>query len=338
MAATLPSLTLLHGDDEFAIAERVDALKQKLGGLETSSLNTTEVQGRDMTLAILRSICDTMPFLAERRMVIVYNGIGGAKGTRDGNARRRDWISKLIDYLPDLPSFCSLVLVENHMVSGRSKGKKSLILEAIKKVEGSDVRCYSVPTGNDLVRWIIQRAVDCGGEFSRNAARSLAMAYPGRARMIQSEIEKLLTYVNYDRPVSTDDVRLLTDMTGHQANIFKLVDAVGQGNGRKATAELRCLLEQREYEPMQVFGMIVRQYRLLLQTKEVLDTGGDVGNVKECLKLHPFVAEKMVIQARRYDLQSLENIYCRLLKLDVAMKNGADHMARLDLLVGDLAA
>ena len=270
-------------------------------------------------------------------MVIVYNGIGGTKGTRDGNARGQDWISKLIDYVPDLPSFCSLVLVENRIVSGRSKGKKSRILEAIKKVEGADVRCYSVPTGNDLVRWIMQRAVDCGGEVSYSSARSLAIAYPGRARMIQSEIEKLLTYVNYDRPVSTDDVRLLTDVTG-QANIFKLVDAVGQGNGRKATAQLRYLLEQREYEPMQVFGMIVRQYRLLLQAKEVLDTGGDLGNVQDCLKLHPFVAEKMVVQARRYDLQSLEKIYCRLLKLDVAMKNGADHMASLDLLVGDLAA
>ncbi len=62
---------LLHGPDEFAIAEFVDVLKDKMGDPAMASLNTTVFDGRSVTLPELRGACDAMPFLGSRRLVIV---------------------------------------------------------------------------------------------------------------------------------------------------------------------------------------------------------------------------------------------------------------------------
>ena len=48
---------LLHGPDEFAIAEFVDALKEKMGDPAMASLNTTVFDGRSVTLPELRGAC-----------------------------------------------------------------------------------------------------------------------------------------------------------------------------------------------------------------------------------------------------------------------------------------
>src|SRR5688572_27679299 len=66
-----PSFYLLHGPDEFASAEFLDDLKAKLGDPSLASLNTTVFDGRTASLPDVRAICDTLPFLTARRLVIV---------------------------------------------------------------------------------------------------------------------------------------------------------------------------------------------------------------------------------------------------------------------------
>ena len=333
----LPTLTILHGEDEFGISEMVRAIKGNQEVVETGSFNVKEFDGAVTTLAELRSICDTMPFLAEQRLVIVYNVLGLARRGGVSHSQDPEFLSGLIEYLPSQSPFCALVLVEHGVMDNEGRRRKKRLINAAKEVKGADIQHYPVHTGDALVRWIVRRATELDGEFSQQAARSLALAQSGNLRLLNSEIEKLLTYVDRKRMVSVGDVDDLTDVTG-QANIFHLVDAVAQRNGRQATDQLRCLLDQQGYQPMQVFGMIVRQYRLLLQAKEILDTGGDKDDVQDILKLHPFPAGKVIAQSRRYSALWLETIHRRLLELDVAMKSGADHKASLDLLVGGLTS
>jgi DNA polymerase-3 subunit delta len=133
------------------------------------------------------------------------------------------------------------------------------------------------------------------------------------------EIHKLLAYVNYKRPVEPDDVELLTADVG-QGNIFAMVDALGNQNGRLAQGMLHRLLEQQD--PISIFGMVVRQFRLLLLTREILDGGENMGDIARLLKVPPFVADKLVSQARRFSAPVLEAIYHRLMEIDEAIKTG----------------
>ena len=83
---------------------------------------------------------------------------------------------------------------------------------------------------------------------------------------------------------------------------------------------LHRLLEQQD--PIPIFGMVVRQFRLLLLTREILDSGGNRGEVARRLRVPPFVADKLVIQSRRFTIPVLEEIYHRLLDVDEAIKTG----------------
>jgi len=68
--------------------------------------------------------------------------------------------------------------------------------------------------------------------------------------------------------------------------------------------------------------MVVRQFRLLILAREVLDAGGKEADVVRQLKIHPYVGGKITLQARRFRMETLEAVYHRLLELDEAWKTG----------------
>jgi DNA polymerase III delta subunit len=85
--------------------------------------------------------------------------------------------------------------------------------------------------------------------------------------------------------------------------------------------------------------MIVRQYRFLLQARELLDAGQTEVGVAQALGLHPYPAQKFSEQARHLPLPVLEQIYHRLLDYDADIKTGrTDPAAALEALVVSLTA
>jgi DNA polymerase-3 subunit delta len=68
--------------------------------------------------------------------------------------------------------------------------------------------------------------------------------------------------------------------------------------------------------------MIIRQFRLILQAREILDGGGSERDVAAQLHTQYFVANKVSAQSMKFDLQALEAIYQQLLEIDIGEKTG----------------
>jgi DNA polymerase-3 subunit delta len=84
--------------------------------------------------------------------------------------------------------------------------------------------------------------------------------------------------------------------------------------------------------------MVIRQFRLLLQAKDIVDSGGDSGEIAKKLRLQPFVARKLVNQSRGFTLDALEDIYHKLVDIDDAIKTSrVDTRLALDTLIASLA-
>jgi DNA polymerase-3 subunit delta len=99
---------------------------------------------------------------------------------------------------------------------------------------------------------------------------------------------------------------------------------------------LHRLLE--EEDEISLFGMIVRQFRLLIQTREVLDEGKGVSGVIQEIDRRDFIARKLVEQAGRFSMPRLNAIYHRLVEIDEAVKTGQSGMAvALDILIAELS-
>ena len=67
---------LLYGDDEFSISETVASMKDAVEPPDLRDVNVTVLDGPSIGFDELRATCDTVPFLAEKRVVVVHGLLG----------------------------------------------------------------------------------------------------------------------------------------------------------------------------------------------------------------------------------------------------------------------
>jgi DNA polymerase-3 subunit delta len=326
-----PIVYILNGEDEFAIGSFLSAIQSKMGEASTAVMNTTRLEGRSLSIDALTNVVGAMPFLAPRRLVIIHNPL-----VKLNSSALREKFIALLEWIPPTTA---LVLIENRLLTEDRDRRKGKIhwLEAWARQAGDRAyfRTFQQPHGEAMLRWIQDRARAMGGQFTSDAAERLAALIGDEPRLADQEIRKILTYVNFKRPVEADDVAYMTPLS-RQGDIFTLVDALASHKGREAQDMLHRLLE--EQDALSIFGMVVRQFRLLLQTREMLDQGGYERDISRALKIYPFVTSKLVLQARQFTQNILEEIYRRLLDVDEATKTSQiDGDLALDLLIVSLA-
>ena len=326
MSDPSPVVYLLHGDDEYNIAQEVAKLEAKLGDDALREANTTSLDGRSFNLDDLVPVVSPMPFMTERRLVILSHPLARLE-SKEKKARffNKQKLTKdrekIIENFEKVPLTTALVLVEHKLLTSdweREKGN----LHWLERWAGSNqerVYVKAFPLGN-MEDWIKNRAAQEGGQFTHEAAKRLAELVGDNTRLADQETRKLLDYADYKRPVGVEDVDLLTPDSS-QADIFAMVDAFGMRDGKKASLLLQRLLEQQEHG--YIFAMVIRQFRLLLLVREILDGGGEEIAAKlRFLGVKKWMSRKLIPQAKRFSLPVLEEIFHRLLNLDEDVKSG----------------
>ncbi len=325
---SVPAVYILHGNDTLAIQEQIAEMTALLDTQGMAELNTTRLEGKNVSLSQVRNAVAALPFLAERRLVIWLNPLE----ILHSQAQRQEFL----DLLAQVPTTAALVLVcdekalDDTQLPFREHGLKAphkdhwLVRWAKENPQKAFLRGFLRPAGAAMARWIQNYVRNQQGEITPQAAALLASLVGSDTHTAVNECDKLLTYVNTQRPIDEADVDLLVT-NNTETNVFEMVDALGQQEGRRALALLTRLLE--EQDGMALFGMVVRQFRLLLLAREVLDDGGQERDVAARLKIHPYVARKVTAQARRFSMSNLENIYHTLVSLDEAIKTGKNDPA-----------
>ncbi|HEX2923281.1 MAG TPA: DNA polymerase III subunit delta, partial [Chloroflexota bacterium] len=144
----------------------------------------------------------------------------------------------------------------------------------------------------------------------------------------------LATYCQ-DRAVEIEDVRLLV-ADARKANVFAMVDALGQRQPEAAVRELRKLLSEGDH-PLRIVAMVVRQFRLLIQVKELSEAGASPDEIAQKAGAPYRGVMGLQRQARNFSFTQLERAYRKLLDYDVQVKTGAcDPEAALEFLMADL--
>lgn len=322
MQTEKPTVYILHGNDDLAISEFISKLREKLGDPSSVQMNLQRFDGKALDFGQLQETCATLPFLSKRRLIILEDVQAAMKSEGQEKA--------LLEMLPSLPQSTALILVQNDILVDK---KSPLLKWARKHPKLVFVRSFAALKGSEFVHWLAKRCEALGGAIDPQAAHLLAELVANDSRLADRELEKLLAYVNRERPIEVQDVEQLTPFHG-QSNVFAMVDAVGQRNGRMAFKHLHRLLE--DHPPRYAFSMVVRQFRLLLQAREALDSNT---NPRTVLSVPDFVADKVGSQARNFRMSDLERIYHKLLEIDLASKSGGAELdVALDSLIATLAA
>jgi DNA polymerase-3 subunit delta len=321
----MPNIFFLHGNDEFAINRKIKDFESDFSDPTTAGMNTARLEARTMTENDFNNAVNAMPFLAARRLVILSN-----PSAKFNNAATR---KKFEEFLTNTPDTARLVIHE--LIEARDVEKHWLIKWSAKNSSTIKTQAYFLPKQRDMPGWIINEVKNQGGQIEPAAAARLGEMTGTDTRQAGMEIAKLLAYVNWERPVRGSDVDAVCIVTSQQS-VFDFVDALSQGNGKVAQKLLHRLLENED--PFSLWGMVVRQFRLLVQAREILDARGNKDDVARALGVHPFVAEKTTGQAGRFSMESLEAIYHRLLNIDEQVKTSQVTLdLALDTLIVELA-
>jgi DNA polymerase-3 subunit delta len=309
-----PSVYYLTGDDEFSIDEFIELLVGKLEETGSADLNLLRMDASSSDLDSVAEVSSTLPFLTTRRMIVLdhVEKISGNKAQ----------VRSLLDILDQLPVSTALILIE-HDTPGRSrkKQKTSPVLSWVRENPDSSFhRQFIVPQGEAFVQWIQERCQFLGGEISPDAARYLAEQVEGDLRYANSELTKMLAYVDWKRRIELDDIELLTPFHG-EGDVFALVDSIGLQEHDRAQHQLSHLL--RTEDPRFVFSMIIRQFRLIIQVRDSLDRGVDpaegLGNLR-------FLSPRLSTQARNFSSGELEDILRDLHQIDLDIKTGKNEL------------
>jgi DNA polymerase-3 subunit delta len=91
------------------------------------------------------------------------------------------------------------------------------------------------------------------------------------------------------------------------------------------------------YEPLYLLGMIVRQFRIMIQVKDLAERGVHPRDIPARLGMNPFVARKGLSQAAKFSMDQLEIVYHKLWETDLSIKTGqTEPVLALDLFVAGL--
>jgi DNA polymerase-3 subunit delta len=314
---------VLYGENTFERDEAVRTLKERMRALPAGDHNLSDL-GPDTTVASLRMSADVVPFLTERRMVMVRGLLARLAGRGTGTTNRRtararkpaesapDEMQLLLEYLPDVPQTTSLVFVEDGRLNPAPLEK------AIPRGRAA-IREY--PRVVDVATWVRNRAKLIGVEVDEGAVRELASLGGGDLRRLDTELRKLGDYAA-GRGVTRVDVRQM--VVGRDVAIWSLLDGLAERRADKALSALHALYNQGE-PPEALLGRdIAPHYRRLMVARELAlasrqeRAGVDVTS----LGLNPATVERWSSQAAAFDRAELERALEVLLELDRHIKLG----------------
>ena len=313
-------LYILSGMDDYSISHELDNIKNNIGDSEMLATNTNILDGKQITSDELKMICESAPFLAEKRLIIVYGLLGKFSNKAPARRSKRDkkTESKPIRHetfgecITGLPESTVLILIEEEL-KNTNPLLKMISDKAIRKA-------FPLLTPVELRSWINKYITQQSTTISPNAVSLLIRLIGSNLWIMSSELNKLISYA-YGRQIEEEDVKALVSYT-QQTSVFTLVDAVMAFKIREAESLLQKLLQQGATAPY-ILAMLYRQMRLIVRTKDLKRQHLKESEIRQQLGVaSDYVVRKTLEQAGRHSMQRIKQFYRQLLDTDIAIKTG----------------
>ena len=295
---TFETVYLLTGPEGYLRQNLKQALRQALA--EEDGMNYTYREGKETDVSELIGIAETLPFFAEKRLILVENS-GLFK--RGGD--------ELAEYLPQTPDFTVWVFNEEEV------DKRSRLYKAADKC-GHVVECARLGP-QDLESFVLKAFAREKQRVTKDAMELFLERCGDDLGHLVTEQEKLSAYC-LGRDVRLEDVEAVTSVTA-QNRVFDMLDAIAQGKPREAFRLYEDMKALRE-PPMRILYLLTQQVNRLLQVKELDKQGLREGAIAEATGMRPFVVKKSLRQAQAFTVRQLRGRLERMAELDAAIKNG----------------
>lgn len=303
----LKQIYLLYGAEAYLKKQYRDKLKNAMAAPD-DNMNFTAFEGKDINAKEVIDLAETMPFFAERRVILIENS-GFFKNSAE----------EMAEYLKQVAPATHFIFVEEEV------DKRSKMYKAVKNA-GKIVE-FATQGEELLTRWILGRLKREGKNITGNVMKLFLSKTGSDMSNIDKELEKLICYTMEKDVIEASDVEaVVTEQISNK--IFDMVNAVAEHDQRKALDYYYDLLALKE-PPMRIMFLITRQFQILFHVKDMTMKRLDQHTIAQKAGIPDFAVRRNQAQARGFSLEQLEQALCDGAAYEEAVKTGKmnDQMA-----------
>ena len=291
---------LLHGEEAYLRKQYRDKMKEALVDA-ADTMNNHYYEGKDTKIEEIIDLAETLPFFADRRVIVIENSGWFQKGG-----------DRMAEYLGTLPETTYFIFVETQI------DKRSKLYKTVNK-QGR-IAEFAPQDEQTLKRWILGMLKKEGKNITAADLQYLLERTGTDMANIKTEMEKLLCYTLEKSEITKEDVEeVCTKQVQNQ--IFDMINAIADRNQKRALELYYDLLTLKE-PPMRILALIGRQFNYLLQVKELRKKGYSSQVISEKTGLHGFVVGKYAKQAEKFKTKELKEALEACVEADENVKTG----------------
>jgi DNA polymerase-3 subunit delta len=294
-------LYYLYGPERGLIDEALDRIKEKALQGATRDFNLEIFYAQAAAAEAILASLQVFPISSPRRVVVIHQA---------------DFIwnkepSPYFGYFSNPnPLTCAVFI-------GERADLRTKFFQALGK-KGAAVGFYPL-SERELVRWIRERANQCGQGISEGAAALLLERIGTNLAELKLELQKLTLHPQGKKNLSEEDVLALTEDVRSESP-FELPMAVGRLNLREVFRLLR-KNEQQGDPPLLLFSLIVRGLRRIRRAQELKKGGGSKKEIENRLGIPPRRADEFWKEVEGFPFSPLQQLWLPTLEADQELKS-----------------
>ena len=324
---TLGCAYIFYGEESYLREYYLEEVRNLLIPAGFEEFNYHKLEGKDLSVQDLAEMAEAMPMMAERTLLVVTD--------MDPFKLNEDQREKLIAFLEDIPPYCCVIFAYDTVEYKPNKTMKKLVKALSDHVEAVE---FKAQDSSHLVAWIARRFKAQGKEIDRQTAEYLIFTCGGLMTGLIPEIQKISAYAK-GKMITQKDIDDVADPV-LSAEVFKLSDAVLQGNYDRAASILGDLLKMQT-EPIMILSALGSQLRRIHTARIAIDGGKDKYWLMELWEMKSDYPAKLLMSAAKRttaDWCADAVKMCQVLDRRMKSERGIDSAAELKLLLIALGA
>jgi DNA polymerase-3 subunit delta len=311
---------VIAGKDESLVGAKCQELVDGLLDPQQRMMALLSVNGEEASISDILDELRTLPFLADKRVVVV-------KGADEFISKHRSILEKYFEK----PAPTGVLILTTSGWDARTRLSKML-----SKV-GTLIQLEQ-PKPWEFPGILVQHAAEKHKvKLNRDAAEALVELVGEELAQLYNEIEKLTLFALGEKTITLQHVEALI---GHHRiyDAFEVLDAVTAGDTGRAVKRLRNMFEEDKDAEYSAVGAFAFHVRRMFQAKAMLEKRVSLKDITDRLRIWSN-KDRFFAQLQRVSLTQIAGLLDELAAIDYATKTGqAQAPVAIEQLVLKLAA
>lgn len=326
--AVFPNIIFMCGEEEYLIEWAAKSLADKFVDKSMRDMDFVKASETEEVDELI-GLCDTFSIFSEKRIIWAKDYLPLIKKNAKGFGEKE--LEKITRYIEN-PNPQSILIFSASMAEDScpltkllKKQCKTYTFDRLDRPQlNGFVEKRFKAAGVSIERSVLKYLIDETGYFNRETEYTIYN--------LENDIKKIIAY-NETGQISVDDIE--STLKGDLDKFaFDFLDAVTTNRKDVAFRMLSNILGSGG-EAYSVLGLLVNQFELMLEVKELSEETRDTQFMADTLKVNLYRVKKALTFADKFNKNKLQSILSQLYEIDRNIKTGMmEQNLALELLIG----